>query len=76
MSNFDPEPPKAPEPTVLRTFSCFTYEDGYRAPAPAFIVAEDETRARLLVRRELLNNMQVTWVEVYEDGTLLWTEWA
>jgi len=60
----------------VRTFSCFTSEDGSSVPELSFILAGDEVRARLLVLRELLDNKHAMSVEVYEGHRLLWTERA
>lgn len=56
----------------MRTFSCFIADSRSPAPVLSFILAEDEDRARLLARRELLNTKQALSVEVCESGKSLW----
>ena len=60
----------------MRTFACFTFEHGASVPTLSFIMAEDEDRARLLVRRELQANERALSVDVYESNKMLWTERA
>jgi hypothetical protein len=60
----------------MRTFSCFISDSRTAVPTLSFILAENEVRARLLARRELLETKQALSVEVCEGGKSLWTEWA
>lgn len=60
----------------MRTFTCFTSEEGSSVPTLSFIIAQDERRARLLIRREFLGNHRGVSVDVYENDKLLWTEWT
>lgn len=64
---------------AMRTFSCFTFDDQRSVPTLSFIFAEDEMRARLLARRELLDTPKGASVEIYERDRLLWVSpspWA
>lgn len=60
----------------MRTFSCFISDSRSAVPTLSLILAEDEARARLLARRELLDTRQAVSIEVCEGGKLLWTERA
>lgn len=60
----------------MRLFSCFTHHRASTVPALSFIFAADETRARVLARRELLDVRDALSLEVCEDGKLLWMETA
>jgi hypothetical protein len=58
----------------MRTFSCFTTHPGSTVPMLSFIMADTEARARILIRRELLDEKEASSVDVCEGGKLLWTE--
>jgi hypothetical protein len=58
----------------MRTFSCFVSDSLSAVPTLSFILAKDEDRARVLARRELLDNKHALSVEVCEGGKALWTE--
>lgn len=60
----------------MRTFSCFTFDDRRSVPTLSFLFAEDETRVRLLARRELLATPHASSIEICEGGKLLWIETA
>ncbi len=60
----------------MRTFTCFTTEDGSDVPNLVFVFASDADRARELARRELADAKRPAKVEVYEDGALLFVEHA
>ena len=58
----------------MRTFSCFTTEEGSSTPTLAFILAESEERARELARRELMDGRRPVQIEVCEGTRSLWIE--
>ena len=51
----------------MRTFSCFMTDRRYTAPTLNFVVAPDESAARALARRSLLESEHHLAVEVCED---------
>lgn len=59
----------------MRTFSCFTTHPRSDILVLSFIFADNEARARILVRQELLNDREALSVDICEDGKLLGTEW-
>ena len=60
----------------MRTFWCFTTEEGCSTPTLSIILAETEQKARELARRELWDALRPVAVEVCEDGEVLWREQA
>ena len=58
----------------MRTFSCFTNEEGGATPTLSFILAESEQRARELARRELMDARRPVSIEICEGGKVLWVE--
>jgi hypothetical protein len=65
-----------PREATVRTFSCFTFDDRRSVPTLFFLFAEDETRVRLLARRELLATPHASSIEICEGAKLLWIETA
>jgi len=55
----------------MRTFSCFIKDDRYTVPSLAFVLVQDEARARELARRQLLESGHHLEVEVVENGRSL-----
>lgn len=58
----------------MRTFSCLTSHPHSDVQTLSFVLAETDARARVLVRRELLDDKGALSVDVCEGGKLLWTE--
>jgi hypothetical protein len=61
---------------VVRTFACIVADADSTASIQLWIFAADESRARELARRELANATSAERAEVYEDGKLLFVEYA
>lgn len=60
----------------MRTFSCFTTEEGSSTPTLSIILAETEQRARELAHRELMDALRPISVEICEGAKVLWSERA
>jgi hypothetical protein len=60
-----------PDRSAFRTFSCAIWPSESAAPATSLILAEDESRARLLARRMFLADGSPRSVEIRENGKLL-----
>ena len=52
----------------MRTFSCFISDSLSTVPTLALILAEDDKRARVLARRELMDARRPLSVEIRENG--------
>lgn len=61
---------------AVRTFACVVANADSTASIQLWIFAADESRARELARRELANVASAASAEVYEDGKLLFVEYA
>ena len=59
----------------MRTFTCFTSDSRYSIPTLSFVFASDETQARKLARRDLMDAAVPRWVEIRENGRLLGYEY-
>lgn len=55
----------------MRTFSCFINDSLSAVPTLALIFAEDDERARVLARRELMDARDPLSVEIREHGELI-----
>lgn len=60
----------------MRTFSCFTFDDGQAVSGLTLIITDSLQRARELARRELLKSRDAVSIEICEGSSLLWTETA
>jgi hypothetical protein len=60
----------------VRTFSCFISDSLSAVPTLAFIFAQDDKRARVLARRELMDARHPLSVEICENGKLIAIERA
>lgn len=58
----------------MRTFSCFTTDEGSTTPTLSLILADTEQRARELARRELMDARRPVSVEICEGEKVLWAE--
>jgi hypothetical protein len=59
----------------MRTFSCFTFDKIRSVPTLTFILTSSLERARVIARRELIEEGGVR-VEICEGQQVLWTEEA
>lgn len=57
----------------LRTFSCFVTDDRYSVPTLTFMLVADETLARELALRRLLESPHHRKIELLENGEPVFT---
>ena len=58
----------------MRTFSCFITDDRYSVPTLAFLIADDERRARQLARQRLMDSPHHLRIELLEDGRPVYSQ--
>jgi hypothetical protein len=55
---------------AMATYTFHIRDDRYSAPTTAFVIVEDEARARELAARHLLESMHYAAIDVYEGEDL------